>query len=49
MATDHRLVITEIEAQNLGLGSSGEYKHKEQYVTASLKGLCILPKYIQNQ
>jgi peptide subunit release factor 1 (eRF1) len=44
MATDSHLVISEIEVRNLGLGGSGEHKPKEvkkQYVTVSLKGLCI--------
>ena len=39
MGTNPCLVISDLETQNLGLRSSGEYKHKEQYVTASLRGL----------
>ena len=37
--TEYRLVISDIEASNLGVGASKEHKSKEQYVTASLKGL----------
>ena len=43
MATESRLVISEIEARNLDLGASKEHKQvKERYVTASLKGLCVI-------
>lgn len=47
MATAPCLVISDLEAQNLG--SSREFKNKEQYVTAGLKGLYIcLLQYIDS-